>query len=355
MPGPSLEPGRPTEPHTLFTGIPASTAALPPGVVENLEKIREHADATHRQMPLAEERSEANMARAEAERRLQRLLAHPHEGGFNLHETDVRVREQRKLLDQLTIAAKRLDDRYRKVSEAWQPKARTRGDCESWLKTLPHGTAVTDWVGPEPKLAKGEDLLTAVARLERRTRELGADLHRCESAPYPSTFAKARMREQIETLAACGVPAVSLLIEHADREVVWPRTNLQLAVYNTQTPSFAASEVTDVLALTCWLHKDTLLAKLDALIAGEADDASALSIEARQTQAAQITADLLAVERDLAWCVWAGLSQGLPVWFGNVSPTAILAAELVSHLAVNGGGSSPERAGYDLLRGGGPR
>ena len=57
-----------------------------------------------------------------------------------------------------------------------------------------------------------------------------ADLHRIESAPYPSSYAKERMREQIEALAQQGAPVVSSLIEH-DREMFWgfrswPRENL---------------------------------------------------------------------------------------------------------------------------------
>ena len=38
----------------------------------------------------------------------------------------------------------------------------------------------------------------------------------------------------------------------------------------------------------------------------------------------------------LAWFVWSGLGQGLPVWFpAGLGAAAILGAELISHLAVN--------------------
>jgi hypothetical protein len=54
--------------------------------------------------------------------------------------------------------------------------------------------------------------------------------------------------------------------------------------------------------------KKTLIEQLDALVAKEADDGAALSVAARQTQSAQISNDLLAIQRDLSWFVWAGLS-----------------------------------------------
>jgi hypothetical protein len=52
----------------------------------------------------------------------------------------------------------------------------------------------------------------------------------------------------------------------------------------------------------------------------QSDDGAALFVVDRQRQAAQIGGDLLSTERDLAFFVWAGLPQGLPVWFGDVNP-----------------------------------
>jgi len=81
-------------------------------------------------------------------------------------------------------------------------------------------------------------------------------------------------------------------------------------VLNVEGPPIAFAEAPDVLAV---LAKKTLIEQLDALVAKEADAGAALSVAARQTQSAQISNDLLAIERDLSWFVWAGLSQGLPV------------------------------------------
>jgi hypothetical protein len=71
-----------------------------------------------------------------------------------------------------------------------------------------------------PKLNKGETVVDAIERHRRRVRELRADLHRIESAPYPSSYAKQRMRAQIGQLAQRGAPSVSSLVEHGSRDSV---------------------------------------------------------------------------------------------------------------------------------------
>ena len=51
----------------------------------------------------------------------------------------------------------------------------------------------------------------------------------------------------------------------------------------------------------------------------------------------------------LAWFVWSGLGQGLPVWFPvGLGAAAILGAELISHLAVNSG-SSPDHTTIEIV------
>jgi hypothetical protein len=155
------------------------------------------------------------------------LLAHRHSGGFGLREDDVRVVQRQKLVEEMTIAAQRLNARYERTSAASQVGLRTRTAVEAWLKNRPHGTTIEDWVGPDPKPAKGEDILGAVAR---------ADLHRVESAPFPSSYGKERMREIVLTWAHAGAPNVSALIEREDGEIWWPMRTLQSTVHNAEGP-----------------------------------------------------------------------------------------------------------------------
>ena len=100
---------------------------------------------------------------------------------------------------------------------------------------LKHGkpaNCVLEPVEIEPAmLNNGESITDAIERLRRRGRELRADLHRIASAPYPSSYAKQRMRAIVEALAQEGTPDVASLIEH-DRVIGWPQARLTSQVYN---------------------------------------------------------------------------------------------------------------------------
>jgi hypothetical protein len=63
-------------------------------------------------------------------------------------------------------------------------------------------------------------------------------------------------------------------------------------------------QVPDTLALLAWTFKDSLLARIDAEVMAEADDAAALSIAERQRQEAVVQSDLLDVERQESSLVW---------------------------------------------------
>ena len=200
-----------------------------------------------------------------------------------------------------------------------------------------------------PKLNKGETVVDAIERHRRRVRELRADLHRIESAPYPSSSAKQRMRAQIGQLAQRGAPSASSLVEH-DREIAWPTQSAQSKVYNAEKGAIAFHETTDALALVAWLHR-ALIATLDREIASEADDPAALTHEARQQREAEVMGDLLAVERDESALVWQAQSERMPVEHrADISPLALLGLRLITApRAVPSPGSSPEHA-FDIVR-----
>jgi hypothetical protein len=335
---PRFEPGQPTGPHTLYLPDDEPIAGLPPTVTEKVLRIREIAETRHRAIPETIERQAINQAKGDAQRRLDRLLNHPHDGGFGLDPvTDMRVIMQRRVLADATVAAERLDARYQIARQEFQVAARTRSAIDVCLRNRRHGTAFTEYLA-EPKLLKNEDILGAVSRLERRARELRADLHRCESAPYPLNHARARLVELIERLAQA--PNVSALIEHEHGEIWWPTRSVQSQVMNVNADAgrpIAFTEVPDALAVLLWAMKDTLIKQCETLLAEEADDGAALSIAERQTQAAQIAGDLLAVEHDAAAMIWAGLDQKLPVWFdADMNAMAIIGAQLETRLATNG-------------------
>ena len=120
--------------------------------------------------------------------------------------------------------------------------------------------------------------------------------------------------------------------------------SVQSQVLNVNTDAgrpIAFAEIEAVIPTLAFLFGDLIIQKLDGLLTEEADEASALSIPDRQRQAVQIQSDLLAVEYDLAAMVWRGLDEKLPCWFdGDQNPMTVIGAQIVTHLAVNGGGSS---------------
>jgi hypothetical protein len=148
------------------------------------------------------------------------------------------------------------------------------------------------------------------------------------------------MREQIEALAQQGAPAVSNLIEH-DREIAWPTQMLRSEVHNTEVRSVAFAEVHCVLPVLAWLHKDALIARLDAEIDAEADDPAALSHTEREKRESEVQQDQLATEFSEAALVWAAMDERLPVEHrADCSPLAILQCRLITAPAVNGRGTS---------------
>jgi hypothetical protein len=351
----SFEPasGIPTT-GAIVTGFGFDVAeTLPPLARDRLRQLRQRSKDAHSLMvPFADIQS-LSTDKVIAEQRLKQLRNPRPAGGFDLRDSDPRVVEQLKLVDKLTDELQRLTALQETRAATWRPIGQLTAAVEAWARDgKPPGTTLQDFDGEPPKLLKGESLLDGISRLQRRGRELKADLHRIRSAPFPSSHAKAKMRAEIEALAMSGAPSVSELIEH-DRRIVWAMRNVQSQVFNAEAPSLAFGETHDLLPLFAWLHRDALIKALDREIDTEADDGASLTHEARQKAEAEVMGDLLAVERDEAALTWQAQDQRLPVEHrSDINLVALLGCVIVTALRTNGGGSSPDHAGYDFIRGG---
>lgn len=325
---------------------------LPAGAADRLRHLRQHAADQHALTVPFADIQEANNAKVAAEQRLRQLTAHPQDGGFNLPVADRRVIEQQKLVDKATDDLRRLNDRNEARTAAWTAASGALQAVETWLRDgRPQGTVLEDHSGPEPQLLKGEDLMGGISRLQRRGRELKADLHRIRSAPYPSAHARAKIRQEVEALALAGAPVLSDVIEH-DRSVIWPSQRVQSEVLNIEGRGISFHEVTDALALTCWLHKDALIAALDREIATESDDKAALTQDARAKAEAEVLGDMLAVERDEAALVWRAMGERLPVEHrADCSAQAILQIGLVAAAGNGHAGPSSWQHAWDIVGG----
>lgn len=326
---------------------------LPPAAAEKLRTLRQRSLDLHAIIPPFEEVRQASIARSEAASALRRLTDHQQLGGFNLPQSAPQVVAAQRTLDKATATFEELQARQAARSAAWQAASAVPANIETWLRDgRPQAAALEDIETPAVKLNKGEGLLDAVARLQRRARELKADQRRIEAAPWPSTHARAKMRAEIEQLSQRGAPDVSLLIE-MDRSVVWPTQRVQSEVHGTEQRAIAFTETLDALAIVAWLHKDALIAALDREIGSEADDKSALTPEQREIAEAEVMADLLDIERQEAALTWRALSEKLPVEFrSGIAPQAVLGLNVVTK---PNGHQEPTSwmHGWDVVRPGG--
>ena len=306
--------------------------ALPPAAADKVRALRVRAADRHRLIPPFEEQHELSVERTEAENRLKQLVGHPQNFGHNLSPDDHRVVVQQGLVDKLTDDLQQLRERIEARTQAWHATSGALANVEAWLKSgRPGGTTLQVVEVDEPKPHRGEKgLLDQIEARRRRVRELRADLHRIASAPYPSSYAKARMRQAIEALAQRGQPDVSLLIEH-DGDIVWPTKRVKVEVLNAQPGAIGFAEIPDMLAIDAWRNKEATIAKLDAEISTECDDPASLSHEARQKAEAETMGDLLDIERQESSLVWSAQAQGLPVEHrADISPLALLGLRLVT-------------------------
>ena len=353
-PAPAIDPppfsmGLPVQPHFDLIEI------LPERAAERLRQLRLRSSEAHKVLPLFEDMREANTARFDAERALKRLTDHRSLGGYERPETDGLVIAAKRTLDRATADARRLSELSEVRSAAWQATSRVVSAVEVWLRDgRPPGTELQDYEGEVAKLNKNENLLDGIERHRRRCRELKADLARIAAAPFPSSHARARMREAVEALSMRGAVNVSRLIEH-DGDIEFAHHDMRVPIIagNKETPITAIAGWTqpDALALVCWLHKDALIARLDVEIDSEADDKSALSHAERQRQEAEVMRDLLAVERDESFFVWKAQAERLPVEHrADVNPLALLSLQLVTAEPVNGRPGTSWQHAIDIIR-----
>ena len=318
-------------PHGGPNFDPIDRLADIPASAEKYRLVARRSDNLHAVIPEFERIREASMAKIAAANDLRRLTDHPQDGGFGLPETDARVVAATKRLEKETANFNRLQDRQRDTTAAWQAASAPKVGCDDLLRHgVPGGCTLEPAIEVEPTLLKGESIIDAVERFRRRGRELRADAHRIRSSPYPSAHAKRKMREQIEQLSQRGEPSVSRLVE-LDGPAEFQTQNLRSTMVLGEQRALAFAETPDALALIAWLHKDALIKRFDELIDAEADDACALSREAREKAEAEVMGDLLAVEREESFFVWQAQAQGLPIEHrADISPLALLGVALVT-------------------------
>ena len=103
--------------------------------------------------------------------------------------------------------------------------------------------------------------------------------------------------------------------------------------------------------MEAWRHRDAWIAKLDAEIDAESDDAASLSHEDKQRREAEAQRDLLDIERQEAALVFAAWEHGLACEHrSDISPLALLGLRLITASRAEPSPRSSPGLSWDLRR-----
>jgi hypothetical protein len=321
----------PAELGAVFTPAPHDYIHnLPEPAARRLELLRERSDSAFRMVPSFEEVSSASAERTKAENVWKRMVEHPSNFGFGRAQDDPLSLAARKTADRAAAAFAKIQALYNKRGEEAQAASAALKTCEDYLRSGKPGGTIFETVPAElPKLARGESLVEAVEKMRRRVRELRADAERIAASQYPAEVTKQKMREQIMRLAEQNAPDVSLLVEHF-REVVFPAESQRAEVIGA--PVVVSTVIPCSTGLLCWLHRDTIIARLEVEIDHAMDTSSKpLTSGEREIEIARIMTDIEDIERKESTLIFEGWHSGQ---FMNhrrdVGPLALLGLRLLS-------------------------
>jgi hypothetical protein len=325
---------------------------VPPLAGERLRVLRQRRSDLHALCVPFEQIRELTTAKIDAENRLAKLQAHPQNFGFNLPADNRSVVTAKATFGKAADDLRRLNERADSRVKAWQESSAALSNAESWLRDgRPTNVILEDRETELPKLAKGEStILDQIENRRRRAREIKALIHRHESAPYPSSHVKRKMREEIQALAMQGAPVVAEMVEH-NRKIVWPTLSLKSHVIGNER-NLAFAEIDATIPLLAWLFQKELVSALDHEIDAESDDGASLSAEDRQIKIAEAMGDLADVEYAESALIFAAQAQNLPCEHrADINPACLLGLKFITR-AGNGHDmppTSPEH-GYNILR-----
>jgi hypothetical protein len=320
-------------------------AYLPPGAADRLRKLQQRVDDRHAVIPNFDDRHLASLAKAECQRRIDRMLEHPSRGGFGLAEDDGKVTSERRKLSALTAEAARLESLYTARATAFQAAGAILSSVRGWLA---EARPIEDFGGAEPSLLKNQSIPDAIAHLRGRIRELKTRRAEIERAPPPRAVVRDRVRQQVLTLAAKGAPSIGPdgKISAASRRMSVPIVG---GTRENPITAIVAWEQPDVLPLIAWLNPEAVIAALTSAEAA-ADDSGTMTDEARRKALAETAAALLSAERAEAHWIWHSLDEGLPniEFRPDTDVCAVLNVQISSAPRALAAGSSDDHS-YQLV------
>jgi len=297
-----------------------------------MTSLRQRTIDAHALLTSSDTLRELREVKGDHQRRLSELTRHRGLGGHALDDSAPQVIDERKKLARVEVELARLKELDEVRVARWRDAGALEQQLVAWLRTGIPGNCRLVEVEDQPAaelLKKGETVATAVERCRFRLRELQADAHRVRSSPFPSSDAKRKVREQIDTLADAAEPDTTRVVELLE-PVAFVTTALRADIHNAGA-AVAFSEVPDAIGLIAWLFRDQLIAKVEASIDAVADDKAALSERERQEQEAVILADALVIERQEVALILHAETQGMTMDFRkDTDPRAVLGVRLVT-------------------------
>ena len=251
--------------------------------------------------------------------------------GERIEADKERLARERERVAQLAAAHGRRETELAEAGERAEKLAGLVRAVEDWLRTLPEGAAIKPHDGALPKPKKGEAGVDAVERLRQRIDALGTELDTVRHAPLPAAEVKRRARAQIEALAERGRPKVSNSASDGGW-IEWPKAPVQVGVVVVGAQGVTIGDAPDPMALIAWVHRDALVAGVEALVDAAADPA-ALDEKARRDRIAALASEILGVERGEEAAIEAIEAAGLQfVRRPEADPRAVLnlAGELLA-------------------------
>ena len=149
-------------------------------------------------------------------------------GGFALKDDEAPLSVELEREAALSKKISALEVRRDARSEIWQVLARVVDNREAFLRSAKQ--PLREHTPIEPKLQRGETPAAAIVRLRDRPNELRAELAAITSRSATLEIAKARLRDEINRLAACA-PDVSALLRPDGGSIAWPETRQQCPVF----------------------------------------------------------------------------------------------------------------------------
>ena len=241
--------------------VPSIEERLPPAAARKLTALRQDAADAHALLMTATRQAQETRSRRDSERRGLDQLLRPLHGEKPRREDDAEVLAAQRQIKLAEGELSRLGEIIEARRTGWDSAANLVKQIDFFLEG--QRGRIPAFTGELPKPRKLQIPLEALADMRKRIAILRADRHQVESAPKPSSEAKATAREIVSRLAEQGAPSVGNLLE-GGLEITWPRVSgiSVVELVGVTGQGIVTHESSDAPSLLAWLFPDAVTKRL---------------------------------------------------------------------------------------------